>query len=47
LAERTRVAHRFGLGGHRQLTARIDVVNLFDEGYKLRNGNGVGVFAPQ
>ena len=26
---------------------RFDVVNLFDTVYALRNGTGIGVFAPQ
>jgi hypothetical protein len=28
-------------------TVRMDIVNLFDESYIIRNGTGVGVFAPQ
>ena len=28
-------------------TVRFDVVNLFDQIYELRNGTGIGVFAPQ
>ena len=28
-------------------TARFDIVNLFDEVYELRDGSGIGVFAPQ
>jgi len=26
---------------------RFDIVNLFDESYELRDGSGVGVYAPQ
>jgi hypothetical protein len=26
---------------------RLDVINLFDSVYQIRNGSGVGVFAPQ
>jgi outer membrane receptor protein involved in Fe transport len=26
---------------------RLDVINLFDEVYQIRDGSGVGVFAPQ
>jgi outer membrane receptor protein involved in Fe transport len=26
---------------------RFDVVNLFDTVYELRDGSGIGVFAPQ
>ena len=29
------------------LTVRFDVVNLFDQVYELRDGTGIGVFAPQ
>jgi outer membrane receptor for Fe3+-dicitrate len=29
------------------LTARLDVINVFDEEYQIRNGTGVGVGAPQ
>ncbi|MGP0092738.1 MAG: TonB-dependent receptor [Xanthobacteraceae bacterium] len=29
------------------LTARFDIVNLFDQIYQLRTGTGIGVFAPQ
>ena len=29
------------------LTVRFDVVNLFDKIYELRDGSGIGVFAPQ
>ena len=29
------------------LTVRFDVVNLFDSVYELRDGTGIGVFAPQ
>jgi outer membrane receptor for ferrienterochelin and colicins len=28
-------------------TVRFDVINLFDQIYKIRNGTGAGVFAPQ
>jgi outer membrane receptor protein involved in Fe transport len=29
------------------LTVRFDIVNLFDQVYALRDGSGIGVFAPQ
>lgn len=29
------------------VTVRFDVVNLFDQTYELRDGSGIGVFAPQ
>jgi hypothetical protein len=28
-------------------TLRFDIVNLFDKIYELRDGSGIGVFAPQ
>jgi len=33
--------------GWKGLTARLDVTNLFDVDYQIRDGSGVGVFAPQ
>jgi outer membrane receptor protein involved in Fe transport len=30
-----------------QIRVRFDVTNLFDQSYQLRNGTGIGVFAPQ
>jgi outer membrane receptor protein involved in Fe transport len=42
------VAHEFqGMPGSKPLTVRFDVVNLFDKIYELRDGSGIGVFAPQ
>jgi len=29
------------------VTIRLDVVNLFDSIYEIRDGTGIGVFAPQ
>ena len=29
------------------IEVRFDVINAFDEVYQIRNGTGVGVFAPQ
>jgi outer membrane receptor protein involved in Fe transport len=29
------------------LTFRFDIVNLFDKVYEIRDGSGIGVFAPQ
>ncbi len=37
----------FKFAGMSNLSARFDVVNLFDQIYELRDGSGVGVFAPQ
>jgi outer membrane receptor protein involved in Fe transport len=41
------LSHKFDLGPGGDLEARLDVINLFDEVYQIRNGTGVGVFAPQ
>jgi outer membrane receptor protein involved in Fe transport len=41
------MSHVFDLGDLKALTARFDVINLFDEKYEIRNGTGVGVGAPQ
>jgi hypothetical protein len=35
------------LNGKQELHLRIDVVNLFDKVYDLRDGSGIGVGAPQ
>jgi outer membrane receptor protein involved in Fe transport len=40
-------SHEFSLGGLHGLTARFDVINLFDETYLIRDGSGIGVGAPQ
>jgi outer membrane receptor protein involved in Fe transport len=41
------LSHTFDLGDAGGLTARFDVINLFDETYEIRNGTGIGVGAPQ
>jgi len=41
------LSHVFALAGASALTARFDVVNLFDKEYQIRSGSGIGVFAPQ
>lgn len=43
------VTHEFPMAGIGvgPLTLRFDVVNLFDHVYELRDGSGIGVFAPQ
>jgi outer membrane receptor protein involved in Fe transport len=33
--------------GSKPVTLRFDIVNLFDKIYELRDGSGIGVFAPQ
>jgi len=40
------LSHKFAMAGG-PLEVRFDVINLFDEVYQIRNGTGVGVFAPQ
>ena len=40
-------SHVFRLGGAGTLTARVDIINIFDKVYEIRNGTGVGVGAPQ
>ncbi|MFT4097149.1 MAG: TonB-dependent receptor [Rhodoblastus sp.] len=41
------LAHEFtGVNG-KPLTLRVDVVNLFDHAYQIRDGSGIGVFAAQ
>jgi hypothetical protein len=41
-------AHQFHLPDeYGLLKFRVDVTNLFDQSYQLRNGTGIGVFAPQ
>ena len=37
----------FTPGSTKPLTVRFDVVNLFDNIYQIRDGSGIGVFAPQ
>jgi outer membrane receptor protein involved in Fe transport len=42
------VSHDFYLApGMKATVVRFDVVNLFDTVYELRDGSGIGVFAPQ
>jgi outer membrane receptor protein involved in Fe transport len=44
----TGIAHDFKWSpDFKPLTVRFDVVNLFDQVYALRDGTGIGVFAPQ
>ncbi|MGB6307114.1 MAG: TonB-dependent receptor [Steroidobacteraceae bacterium] len=43
----TGLTHVFDIPGAGTLTARFDVVNIFDKVYEIRNGTGVGVGAPQ
>jgi len=41
------IQQKFTLPAIGPMTARFDVLNLWDEQYKLRGGTGLGVFAPQ
>lgn len=41
------VNHAFDLGNAGDITARFDIVNLFDTKYEIRDGSGIGVGAPQ
>lgn len=42
------VAHDFFIPGWKKpTTLRFDIVNLFDSVYQIRDGSGIGVFAPQ
>jgi hypothetical protein len=42
------VSHDFNLvSSTKPTTLRFDVVNLFDTIYEIRDGSGIGVFAPQ
>jgi outer membrane receptor protein involved in Fe transport len=37
----------FLLAPNKPTTLRFDVVNVFDKIYEIRDGSGIGVFAPQ
>ncbi|HXQ31492.1 MAG TPA: TonB-dependent receptor [Steroidobacteraceae bacterium] len=41
------LTHVFHPASTGPLTARFDVINMFDKDYQIRNGTGVGVGAPQ
>ena len=42
------VSHDFNLvSPTKPTTLRFDIVNLFDTIYQIRDGSGIGVFAPQ
>jgi opacity protein-like surface antigen/outer membrane receptor protein involved in Fe transport len=41
------IARDFDMPDHQPVTVRFDVVNIFDTIYQIRNGTGIGVFAPQ
>ena len=41
------LSHEFSLPDWKPFTLRFDVVNVADKVYELRDGSGIGVFAPQ
>ncbi len=41
------ISHKFGTFKGKSLLVRLDLINAFDKLIELRNGSGVGVFAPQ
>ncbi|HEY2482045.1 MAG TPA: hypothetical protein VGI30_07605, partial [Caulobacteraceae bacterium] len=41
------LSHRFENVPGGALTVRFDIINAFDKIIEIRNGSGVGVFAPQ
>jgi outer membrane receptor protein involved in Fe transport len=41
------IAHEFKWPDAKPTTLRFDIVNVFDKIYEIRDGSGIGVFAPQ
>jgi outer membrane receptor protein involved in Fe transport len=41
------ISHEFANLFARPTTVRFDIINVFDEVYTIRDGEGIGVFAPQ
>ena len=41
------ISRQFAMPDGKPVTLRFDVVNVLDTIYELRNGTGIGVFAPQ
>jgi len=41
------ISHEFAIRGDKPVIVRFDIVNIFDTVYEIRDGSGVGVFAPQ
>jgi outer membrane receptor protein involved in Fe transport len=41
------VSHEFDLMSAGKMTLRLDIINVFDKIYELRDGTGIGVGAPQ
>lgn len=43
----TGISDVFDITNAGTLTARFDVINVFDKTYEIHNGTGIGVGAPQ
>jgi opacity protein-like surface antigen len=43
----TGMSHEFFIPGWNPITARFNIVNVFDTSYVIRDGTGIGVFSPQ
>ena len=41
------LSHELEWGAEKPATLRFDIINLFDKVYEIRDGSGIGVFAPQ
>ncbi len=41
------MSREIAMPGDKPVTVRFDIVNLFDHIYEIRDGSGIGVFAPQ
>jgi outer membrane receptor protein involved in Fe transport len=41
------LSHEFAWGVEKPATVRFDIINLFNKVYEIRDGSGIGVFAPQ
>jgi outer membrane receptor protein involved in Fe transport len=41
------MSHEFQDGMEKPAIIRFDIINLFDKVYEIRDGSGIGVFAPQ
>jgi outer membrane receptor protein involved in Fe transport len=41
------VSRELAVSGAKPITLRFDIVNVFDSIYQIRDGSGIGVFAPQ
>ena len=41
------MSREIAMPGDKPITVRFDIINLFDHIYEIRDGSGIGVFAPQ